>query len=175
MQFFLSSFQRPDGLLVGCFLALVLHGVHPSRLIRVIANGFGIGGAIVATLIIGHASFPVWTPWVRFVPAWGLSALNVTVAAVLAAVVLDPTSLGARALSIRPLRWLGRRAYGLYLLHPLVLVAVHQHTSRQTNWTFLLVTSVTLVLAAASFRWVETPFLRRKDRFSTPIASEPAA
>ena len=43
-QFYYSSFQRPDGLVIGCLVALCLHGLRPTRLRRIVADLFaGLG------------------------------------------------------------------------------------------------------------------------------------
>ncbi|MCB9663669.1 MAG: acyltransferase [Alphaproteobacteria bacterium] len=71
----------------------------------------------------------------------------------------------------------GRWSYMIYLLHPVVLIALrltrfyplprHQHAwwyvPAMTGFT-ALGAAVTLALAAASWRWLEAPLLRRKDR-----------
>jgi peptidoglycan/LPS O-acetylase OafA/YrhL len=173
-HFFFSSFERPDGLVVGCLLALLLHGFTPTRAVRVVVDFLGIIGTVVASLIIVQAPFRTWTPWVRFMPAWGLSALNLSVAAVLASLVLHPTSLGAKVLSLRPLCWIGRRAYGIYLIHPLVIVIVVRQTDLPASSSILLVVAASLLVAGASFHWIETPFLRLKDRFSSHVTPAPA-
>jgi peptidoglycan/LPS O-acetylase OafA/YrhL len=165
-RFFAGSFQRPDGLLIGCLIAVVLHGRSFGPVARRISKYAAIVGAIVAAAIIQQASFPFWTPYVYFIPLWGLTAFNVATAVVVISLVVDPGSWGAAALSIRPLRWIGRRAYGIYLLHPLVLDVVMKDTELASPITVTIVLACTFLLAAASYRWVERPFLRRKARYS---------
>lgn len=174
-RFYFSSFQRPDGLVIGCLLALLLHGVRPTRMLRIIVSILGVIAAVIAASIVYKSAAKLWLPWVPFLPAWGLSAMNVSVAVVLAALVLHPTSLGARALSIRPLRWVGRRAYGIYLFHPIVINLVLNHSTLRSGWSALVAVAGTLLLAAASFRWFETPFLRLKDRFPSQVARAPSS
>ncbi|MBL8001566.1 MAG: acyltransferase [Flavobacteriales bacterium] len=73
------------------------------------------------------------------------------------------------------LQWAGRISYGLYCLHPiavLVAIQVMQRTGLDhTVWCALiwqpgLALVLTFVLAWASHRWFERPFLRLKDRFA---------
>ncbi|MDO8122331.1 acyltransferase family protein [Isoptericola sp. b490] len=70
-----------------------------------------------------------------------------------------------RALELRPLSWVGERSYGLYLWHWPVglvmtrLVAGAPGTGRWW-WGTALGVAVTFALAAASYRWVETPVRR---------------
>jgi peptidoglycan/LPS O-acetylase OafA/YrhL len=69
-----------------------------------------------------------------------------------------------------PLVYLGRISYGLYVFHVLALNLAGHAFSGQTGgalrffaywWSSLL---LTVALAAASYRWLETPFLRLKDK-----------
>jgi peptidoglycan/LPS O-acetylase OafA/YrhL len=72
---------------------------------------------------------------------------------------------------------LGRISYGLYVFHYAVLDVVTYALLRFTGgcplWAkFLISLSITLALAWASYRWIESPFLTLKRRF-THIRSGP--
>jgi peptidoglycan/LPS O-acetylase OafA/YrhL len=89
----------------------------------------------------------------------------------LAGVYLNQGSLVVKALEWRPLAWLGRISYGLYLYHNLPPHWLLTWASRRWDWgwaptenqeaafSFLLV----LVLATASWHLIERPLLARKD------------
>jgi peptidoglycan/LPS O-acetylase OafA/YrhL len=101
-------------------------------------------------------------------------------------VAVNPRSLihiGSGRFSAWPER-LGGISYGIYMLHMPVVYAVSQ-LFRATHWWqgrpviytlvfYLLVCAGTVIVAAASFRWFETPFLRLKDRaFAAPSPPTP--
>jgi peptidoglycan/LPS O-acetylase OafA/YrhL len=64
--------------------------------------------------------------------------------------------------------WTGRRSYGLYLWHYPVVIAI-QTANPDASFALRAVAMVPLsfVLAGLSWRYIETPFLRRKERYST--------
>ncbi len=72
-------------------------------------------------------------------------------------------------LAVPPLRWVGERAYGVYLLHLFCLQLVASfgpwRDGHRDLTAFLLVTALSLVAAGLSYRWLERPFLGLKRRF----------
>jgi peptidoglycan/LPS O-acetylase OafA/YrhL len=74
---------------------------------------------------------------------------------------------------LRPLQWMGRVAYSLFFLHTPILGLVHLIIRRQEpvlrDGRTAAVTALALVLsllaAAASYRWIERPFLTLGKRF----------
>jgi peptidoglycan/LPS O-acetylase OafA/YrhL len=78
-------------------------------------------------------------------------------------------SLAGRLLSLRPMALVGRLSYSLYLYNVLALLLFE--FGEQQGWIHLahnlrpaVAALMALALAAASYQWVERPFLRRKDR-----------
>lgn len=78
------------------------------------------------------------------------------------------------------LQWVGRRSYGCYLYHLLlpvfyqrVIFRLFPATETRHFWlgplpTVILLLPVLLLLAAASWHWLEAPLNRRKDRLAYP-------
>lgn len=75
---------------------------------------------------------------------------------------MQPASLVARILAVRPLAMAGRKlAYGLYMLHPLVLDLCVRHMGSQPKAVRLAVfLAGTVFLAWLSYTFLESPFLR---------------
>jgi peptidoglycan/LPS O-acetylase OafA/YrhL len=74
-------------------------------------------------------------------------------------------------------RWvveLGKRSYGLYLLHLTAILMLENLLHPVWGWQLLatkvLALVMTVILAFASYRWVESPFLRLKDHFATVLS-----
>jgi peptidoglycan/LPS O-acetylase OafA/YrhL len=76
----------------------------------------------------------------------------------------------APLLRVAPLSWivyLGRISYGLYVFHLFALAFVMQlAVPFGFELRILFAFVLTVVLAAASYNWLERPFLRLKKRFS---------
>jgi peptidoglycan/LPS O-acetylase OafA/YrhL len=164
---YVLTYTRLDGLAMGALIATALQGpwrdklfqtsrklVVPSLLVIAVVLGIPLGVTAVHPLlfdIFGYSfvcmAFAVWT----------LRAL-------------DPTSRARRYLRVNPLRRIGTLCYGLYIWHPLVARFVRQGAVWSTvavprGVLGLLWLALTFLVANASYRWLEVPFLRLKSRF----------
>jgi peptidoglycan/LPS O-acetylase OafA/YrhL len=76
-------------------------------------------------------------------------------------------ALGSRSWLVnnRLIIYLGRISYGLYLFHCLILFALNRSLLRGTPLVAPIGLLFTIVLASASYRWYERPFLDIKRRF----------
>jgi peptidoglycan/LPS O-acetylase OafA/YrhL len=93
-----------------------------------------------------------------FVFRGGFLLVSVSVAAVIASVVLEPAGLLARGLALPPLRFLGRISYGMYLWHfPLDIALSAARTGTEGATLFLLRAGATVAVSTLSFYVVERP------------------
>ncbi len=173
-HWYFNFFTRADSLLVGCLLAILLTpGVlaklrgHPQRVTRVAWVAAAVAAYVLLQgSVIGNADF---------FPVWGLPVFEVSVAVVVLGLVTIETSRMASLLSARVLTWIGRRSYGLYVLHVPVSVLVWDTHLVSGYWPKVVLTNAaSFVAAALSFRFVETPALALKRRFggaSAPVAA----
>jgi peptidoglycan/LPS O-acetylase OafA/YrhL/lysophospholipase L1-like esterase len=147
---------RAGELLVGAVLALALHGARwgttSSRVSRAVAD---VVGAVALTGIL--AALALSSYYSLWLYRGGLLAFSVGVAALIAAVV-HPGSLLGRALGAAPLQWVGERSYGIYLWHMPVVAFVPAAVAAGFSWRLATVqVGLTLLLASASWAWVEDP------------------
>src|SRR3974390_955282 len=164
------------GLCAGSALALALAGrpgsVSLPKSKRRLLQGAALGGfALFAYICI----FCVGQTAAR--SSVMLNAAVLASVAMVAFVVLIPESFWVRLLSRKVPSWIGGRSYGIYLYHyplaALVVFAPVFHFRGAAHGVAVVICLVlTVVLAAASYRWIETPFLRLKERLSVGTTPE---
>jgi peptidoglycan/LPS O-acetylase OafA/YrhL len=165
---YLGTDTRVDALLIGCALAVVFHaGWMPTGkrfvgLVRVAACGAG-GALLIATFTLNRQRMWLYKG--------GLTALALCAAAVIVLVVVSPEGVVSRALSWRPLESLGHISYGLYLWHLPIFVVTRFAVPTVSQVVLVpIMAALSIGVAAASYHYVEQPFLRAKERFrSRPV------
>ena len=190
-----NTFVQLDAIALGVMLAVLLAG-RPPRLTPLLRAALFIGGFTCLALAADYFR-------IKFDPlTMSRVLLGYPVAALGALVLLLATlreesgrptsssaadrggpfkpSFGLSGALWRPLIYLGRISYGLYVFHILGLMISDytvQHQDSSLGRYFFrnaVAFAITVVLAAISYRWLETPFLTLKRRFSR-VASRPGS
>ncbi len=91
----------------------------------------------------------------------GLALLSILTAVVTAVLAL-PATLTGRVLGCKPLRWIGVRSYSLYLWHfpVIILTSPTVDTEGLNIGRMVIQLTITLILAAASYKYIEEPIRR---------------
>jgi peptidoglycan/LPS O-acetylase OafA/YrhL len=157
---YFRSDTRADGLLLGCALAIVF-GTHRGRSLLTRYLGRPLALAAGATLLVFAIQAAPRDPLVY---KGGLFGVVVCSAAVIAHVVCADRSWLTRLLAVRPLVWVGARSYGMYLFHIPVFAVIGASWlgDQPSRFVVPLQIAVTMLLAAASYRWIESYFMRRR-------------
>ncbi|MGH9045608.1 MAG: acyltransferase family protein [Acidimicrobiales bacterium] len=167
---------RAQSLLVGAALAVGLivltqwrNGYLPnagewgwsptSKTSRVLIVMAGFAGLLIDAFFIWRIPYESAFLW-----QGGFLLAEVGAAGVLLAAVATPRALVAKALSVTPLRYVGRISYGVYLWHfPLFLWIDQAHTGISGYPLFGMRLAITLSVATVSFFGLEQPI--RRGRF----------
>jgi peptidoglycan/LPS O-acetylase OafA/YrhL len=149
-----------DGLLLGCALAAVYASRQGRELMRRYLGRWLVALAAAGGLLMVAFAYG---PNDRFVYVGGLSAVAICSAVLIGHVVCAQDSWFSRTLALSPLVWIGSRSYGMYLFHiPIfAVIATTRLSDRSARLVIPLQIALTMLAAAASYRWVESYFLRR--------------
>lgn len=168
-----------DGFAVGALLALIWHErLIAMETVRRWANRtlWLLGPLLVALIVTGkfdHESDLVNTIGLTFV---------VLASGALVVVALTPGRTAQFILNARPMRYIGRISYGIYLYHPFARIVVsgagmEAVPTDSVGWAlvvFAVTFAVTMLMAALSYRFFETPILNYAKRFRYSTRDERA-
>ena len=159
-----NTFTRLDPIALGILLALCGDKLPQfTRLQRValLCGGAATWVAVFAFTVTGQA---------LTVTTWRMALGHPFTALASVAVLLSVLGSQHRFLRNATLLYLGKISYGLYVLHEFAhfcaIRAVHASTPGMVVAQSSVGLALTIVLAAASYRWLESPFLRLKERFA---------
>jgi peptidoglycan/LPS O-acetylase OafA/YrhL len=112
----------------------------------------GLAGIALAAVLL--------TPDTRY-PGFAVTLPVVGSALLIAAGCGNQHTIVARALSARPMQWVGARSYSLYLWHwPLLIIPAQYLTKELSALQNTGLVLLTVVAAATTYRLVENPFRR---------------
>lgn len=148
-----SPFLQGHGLLIGCLLALTRVVWRPRRM------GTVVGVLTMAQLVIAVLGSVLVREHLALL--WNVLSEVLAVSMILCLVTLN-TGMYA----LRPVVWMGRRSYAIYLWHlPLITILT------LNGWWHAapLGVALSLLLAEISGRFVEEPFLRLRERLGSSV------
>ncbi len=166
---------RMDALALGGLVAMLARlpvERHPSH--AQLRLSVMIGGALAIAVYVFSRAAEVGSFRYLLMTSVGWSLIDFTFAAILASVVLGPSTSLIRLLRLRPLVYTGQISYGLYLLHGpahfvtrklLESVAGIQVPAHSTG-SILVMFVPSFAVASLSWRFFESPILALKDRFT---------
>jgi peptidoglycan/LPS O-acetylase OafA/YrhL len=164
---FFDTLPRLDAPLVGSLAAVAYIAGWSARLpARVLA---GAGGLCAATLLVLSFTLHGLHP---ALPYGLFTVLGVAAAAVVLDLVHHPDGRLARILAWRPLCWFGLASYSLYIWHVSVFLALHRRgEGLPVGLRVLIASALAVFVGWLSYRFIEQPFLRRKER-SAPASPD---
>jgi peptidoglycan/LPS O-acetylase OafA/YrhL len=160
---------RADALLVGCFLALALKEGLGRWLLEKVCGP--VWAPVVTILLIGVSVFTGQLSE-GYKLTGGLAIEPLLVAILICQLVVQSSSGPWRWLNAKPVVYLGKISYPLYLYH---LLATHLTTrlaaripGLSTPLFVVMAILVGIFIASCSYHFVEKPFLTLKDKGASP-------
>jgi peptidoglycan/LPS O-acetylase OafA/YrhL len=161
-----GSICRCDSLALGILMALFVDRLpRLTRGVRWLLLLAGLSGWVASSAWLNEQPGPVDIRMVL-----GRLIVSLSAGAILYACLHSHSVLLRGAWVVQ----LGKISYGLYVLHLTGILLMLKLFHPVWGWQLLAVKGLgfcmTVVLALASYRWVESPFLRIKDRFATVLS-----
>ncbi len=164
---YLFTLCRIDTIAVGCLLAVIVRSID----VEAWRDRAKLAAIVVlpSVVILAIASrLDRTSPFDRVI---GYSLVAVGCASIVALVIVSRGGRSTAPLRWKPLTYLGKLCFGLYLLHrpadTLVMAAGARLGVHRELWLMVPKIAVAIVLATISWRLLERPFLHLKDRFAT--------
>lgn len=167
---------RGIGLLIGCATAITVHQraavLERTRLLSRAAGGLACVGLGLVYVAITFVSIRYRYDASRLLPL-GVPAFDLCAGWLIANLWVLPRSGTAQWLSRWPLPQIGAVSYGAYLYHMLAWSLVWRHLTVSWEGMYVvlkfglrmaLFVGLTVAMAQLSYRTIERPFLRLKDR-----------
>src|SRR5579859_4286589 len=159
-----NTFTRLDPIAFGILIALFGDKLPSfTRLQRVMSLCSGVA------MWVAVYAFTITSPMLKFT-TWQMAVGHPFTAMAGAAVLLSVLGSQHGFLRNTTLLYLGKISYGLYVLHEFAhfcaMRMVPASTPPGVMGQSLVGLALTVALAAASYRWLESPFLRLKERFA---------
>lgn len=158
---------RAMSLLLGVWLSFALPSAAFGRSIRPHmwsrAKRLGVNVVGVAAFA-GLVAIVAFTNGFSAFPYLGGIAITSVLSAVVIGVLVVPRSWLAVVFACKPLVYIGKRSYSMYLWHlPILLLTTNANSATQTPWWMYLL-QLALIIGASelSFRFVEDPIRKRK-------------
>jgi peptidoglycan/LPS O-acetylase OafA/YrhL len=162
-RMYYATDTHADGLLLGCLVGCLLSWnlVPRSRVLGQCLKSVAVIGAIfLGYLVLTTKHDSAW------LYAGGFSLASLAIAVMLMVLLVWPPVLATKFLSFRPLVWVGRISYGLYLWHWPARGFVFGRSAQPSIKQIIVGVVLSFTISALSFYVVEQPFLRWKMRFS---------
>jgi peptidoglycan/LPS O-acetylase OafA/YrhL len=180
--FYRSLPTRFDALLMGGLVALSLRGPDETmvrRLRRPLLLASTILFVALYLVSVKILSLPLEGSASNWIGVFGFTLIDVFAAALILECIHPGSFLGI-ALSWKPLRALGIISYGFYvyhdLLHDFYSDLAHRISSRYAYpMTLLIAFTATLLISSLSYRLLEKPMLKLKERFAGQVHTAPTA
>lgn len=166
---FYAPDTRMDQLLYGAVLAFILLNAHQTRIFTRLVKRWDVQAATLAIFLISLYINTRWSGHLGNAVGYSMDAFSMTVG--IGYLTTAHPRWILTVLEWGPLVYIGRISYAMYLFSPFVIMSVLEVFSRPRSDAAALGLGIaayggSLLVAALSYRYFESPFLRLKARLS---------
>ena len=169
LRVYYGTDTRASALLIGAAVAFMWRPWQSNRPAITTPNALSktvvllVGAASVAGLIWANMHYALFYPNIDSLFRGGMLITSALTALVIV-VSVTPQSVLSQILGIRPLQWIGKRSYGLYLWHWPVFQLTRPRVDVDIDgWQLFLVRIiVTLIIVEISYQFIERPIRERR-------------
>lgn len=167
-------YTRADVLMAGALVACAT-AAWPERISSVLRKLKPFSA--LAIVFVGYVFYTTFADQ-RWLYRWGFTATALSCALVIFLAQFDNNGLLARVLRNKMLIWFGKHSYGIYVYH-MQIFWMFRHVLHfpETKMGLVLAAisklAAALILSWASYRWIEAPILKLKDKWfvTKPVAT----
>ncbi|MFL0248367.1 acyltransferase family protein [Candidatus Clostridium stratigraminis] len=149
---------RAFELLIGGLLAIIwpINKVSSKKTTIKLRNTINIASIITLTVFILSVIFT--NEYKTFLYRGGMLLISID-AAILIACISHPSCYLGRLLSRKPLSWLGKRSYGIYLWHyPIIILSTPVYElGNPVYWRVIIQLAIIFIIAELSYSFIEMP------------------
>ncbi|MBA3872832.1 MAG: acyltransferase [Anaerolineae bacterium] len=161
---FFSLDTRMDGLLMGCALAILI-AINPHQLMKWAHRTPFIP---VATVVIIGLMGLITDGNSTSTPFWSIASVGLLTTITVFYFVINPTSWLKSFFELKPLVFVGRISYGLYLWHYIIFKYMTDYLHMSWAGTLIIGGGLALLISLLSYYFIEQPILSLKSKFSVP-------
>lgn len=161
-------------ILLGVLAAHLMHDPRTGRVVAAVLHNRWMPPLLMAlaVLVVQYGVELRGPEQVLVLRGLPYTIVHVLFCLALVAMVVNPRGVFSRTLQSRPLAYLGSISYGIYLYHTMIIwlidrVCSPRHIHLSPFQMFMLVSVLSISVAAASFRYFETPIMRSRHRRRT--------
>lgn len=162
-RLYYATDTHADGLLMGCLVGCLLSWnlLPKSRWFELFMKFVALAAALFIVFLVVNIRHE--NPLLYL---GGFSFASLAIAVTLLTLIAWPPVLVTAVLRFKPLAWVGRISYGLYLWHWPVQGWVFGESAQRSCRQITVAFGLSFAIASFSFYLIERPFLRWKKRFS---------
>ena len=169
LRVYYGTDTRASALLIGAAVAFMWRPWQSDKPAITTPNAlsktfiFVVGSASVAGLIWANMHYALFYPNIDSLFRGGMLITSALTALVIV-VSVTPQSVLSQILGIKPMQWIGKRSYGLYLWHWPVFQLTRPRVDVDIDgWQlFLIRIVVTLIIVEISYQFIERPIRERR-------------